>query len=849
MTSKKGQTLRIESEIDKYRGEGNWKKVIELANNLKELYPSNECLANFLSGEGKLESFLDEIPPIDANITKAKTGLIEAKNDLVLAANEKDKQAVVVLDAHLLLGKLHYAMGLYPEALNHYDLAELHTLTEKPLPPRSLRIIAESYAIQGLCLEKQLPTVKSKYKLSEYHDRISKCFETSGDLSLVYFQELEKSQIIQNGGYSPQPPITLKIMGPILETALLRAPLLHLQSGNIERSINRWRAILSAVETTTTQSLRLTLIRQLAELLLRRITNSDYKAPEVVETTTTTVTSNTLTRKLNNYVTSNGIMETQKSPWKPRKYQGINMFVPRNINEEIILLLLIGEAMAVRDAVLSQSPEFKEAKSRAHEIATNVYDLLTIVTVKWNQVELLYESFKRAMKFSHEETHVWMQYALCLIQLGQYAHAYAVLEIVARLAPNKVMPCLLAARICFEHLEKISTGIEWAKKAVTRENNNPSGLISRCHLYVGIGNSILARSCMVKVDKAAHSTQALEAFHKAQQYDPNDHLAEYYLAYEYAINRQLNEAMIHVKIALNLRAEHIPSLHLLALLLSAYKQYNDALNLVNSILAEYPDNSNFLYIKAHLQLHSVGAEESLITIKEMLKIWRDLYENQINVDCNEQQSEKRSETRSVFQLYTTELSDKDSSSLHAQSLAASKIEQALSEVASSLSSFTPKPGPQRAWLLQLQIWLLLTEVFLMLDKPDAAALSLQEATIIFPMSHHIMYTKGLLHEYKSEYNEAKQCYQNAVAINPYHIKSLQHLGLIYHYLGCQRLAEKTLRDAAKIDPNSHQTWYNLGKVLESLGEMETANDCMATALEVENSNPILPISSISITFE
>lgn len=79
-------------------------------------------------------------------------------------------------------------------------------------------------------------------------------------------------------------------------------------------------------------------------------------------------------------------------------------------------------------------------------------------------------------------------------------------------------------------------------------------------------------------------------------------------------------------------------------------------------------------------------------------------------------------------------------SLHAQSLAASRVEQALSEVASSISSFTPKPGPQRAWLLQLQIWLLLTEVFLILDQPNGAVLSLQEATNIFPLSHHIMYT-------------------------------------------------------------------------------------------------------------
>ena len=41
MTSKKSHNVRIESEIDKYRSEGNWKKVIDLADHLKEIYPSN----------------------------------------------------------------------------------------------------------------------------------------------------------------------------------------------------------------------------------------------------------------------------------------------------------------------------------------------------------------------------------------------------------------------------------------------------------------------------------------------------------------------------------------------------------------------------------------------------------------------------------------------------------------------------------------------------------------------------------------------------------------------------------------------------------------------------------------
>lgn len=91
-------------------------------------------------------------------------------------------------------------MGLYEDALHHYEQAELQTLTEKQLPSRSLRIVAESYAIKGVCLEKQLPVVKSKYKIAELHEKIIKCFETAGDLTLVYLQEQDKMTIqLQNG--------------------------------------------------------------------------------------------------------------------------------------------------------------------------------------------------------------------------------------------------------------------------------------------------------------------------------------------------------------------------------------------------------------------------------------------------------------------------------------------------------------------------------------------------------------------------------------------------------------------------------------------------------------------------
>lgn len=42
-----------------------------------------------------------------------------------------------------------------------------------------------------------------------------------------------------------------------------------------------------------------------------------------------------------------------------------------------------------------------------------------------------------------------------------------------------------------------------------------------------------------------------------------DHLIHHYLALVYACNRRLPEAIANIKQALNLRSDHVPSLHLL----------------------------------------------------------------------------------------------------------------------------------------------------------------------------------------------------------------------------------------------------------------------------------------------
>lgn len=99
-------------------------------------------------------------------------------------------------------------------------------------------------------------------------------------------------------------------------------------------------------------------------------------------------------------------------------------------------------------------------------------------------------------------------------------------------------------------------------------------------------------------------------------------------------------------------------MHLFALLLTANRRPREALLVAEDALEEFPDNLNLLHVKAHLELHLQDADTALTSVKKMLHVWRDLYDSQTN---GADGSDERSETRSVFQMHSTQMSDKDSS--------------------------------------------------------------------------------------------------------------------------------------------------------------------------------------------
>lgn len=67
--------------------------------------------------------------------------------------------------------------------------------------------------------------------------------------------------------------------------------------------------------------------------------------------------------------------------------------------------------------------------------------------------------------------------------------------------------------------------------------------------------------------------------------------------------------------------------------------------------------------------------------------------------------------------------------------------------------------------------------------------------------------RGLINNARGQLKLAKQNYNDALAINPYHFPTLIQLAKLLIQIGNYSLAEKYARDAISIQPSNYQPWY------------------------------------------
>uniref|UniRef100_A0A673NCJ8 Tetratricopeptide repeat protein 7B-like n=1 Tax=Sinocyclocheilus rhinocerous TaxID=307959 RepID=A0A673NCJ8_9TELE len=878
MTARKSGS-RLETEIERCRSEGQWDKIAELVRQMSAKLISNDDLGELLLGEAKLQQYLKENPiKQGASPRGPRPRLQEVRKHLTAALDRGNLKPEYMQEASLIMAKLCYVEVDYREALNQYSRVNLDEMQLVGAPVYRLSMIAEAYATKGLCLEKvPMASPSLSNRNADRDQEIITCYEKSGDIALLYLQEVEKALSVGIQNRSPKPgPVTQdQELGYFLETGLQRAHVIHFKNGNLTRGVSRFREILRAVETRTTQNLRMTIARQLAEILLRGMCEQSYWNP-LEDPPHHSPLDDLLRHPLHtkDYALSR----------RPRIYSGENLFCPQENTEEALLLLLISESMANRDAVLSRIPEHNNDRIISLQSASLVYDLLTIALGRRGQYEMLSECLERAMKFAFEEFHLWFQLALSLMAAGKSARAVKVLKECMRLKPDNPTIPLLAVKLCIGNLHWLEEGERFAKIVI---DMGEKAAEFRAKGYLAIG--------------LVYSLKATDG--KAQSLSPTDHLAVFYLALQLAVSRQIPEALGYVRQALQLQGDDVHSLHLLALLLSAQKHYHDALNIIEMALSEYPENFILLFTKVKLETLCRGPEEALLSCKRMLQIWKSCYNltnpsdsgrgsslldravadrRQLNAmtlpDFSDPETGESSHASSsisgsepvspLFPLSSfysspppkAESTQRRSShafcdhaprrrfssasnslllfplhsistagSIHATSIAASRVEQALSEVASSLQSSAPKQGPLHPWMTLAQIWLHAAEVYIGMGKAAEATACTQEAANLFPMSHNVLFMKGQVAELRGNVDEAKRWYEEALSISPTHVKTMQRLFYIFILFVAPHNA---------VDFRFYSS---------SQGNDAAATECFLTALELEASCPILPFTIIPRT--
>ncbi|XP_060274474.1 tetratricopeptide repeat protein 7B isoform X6 [Ovis aries] len=692
---------RLETEIERCRSESQWERIPELARQLSAKLIAHDDMAELLLGEAKLEQYLKEHPLRQgASPRGPRPQLTEVRKHLTAALDRGNLKSEFLQESSLVLAKLHYVEGDYDGALSLYARAGLEDWPLAGAPPYRLRMAAEAYATQGLCLEKlPISSSTSSLRVDREQDIIT-CYEKAGDIALLYLQEIERVILsnIQNRSPKPGPAPHDQELGFFLETGLQRAHVLYFKNGSLTRGVGRFRELLRAVETRTTQNLRMTIARQLAEILLRGMCEQSYWNP---------LEDPPCQSPLDDPLRKGANTKTYTLTRKARVYSGENIFCPQENTEEALLLLLISESMANRDAVLSRIPEHKSDRLISLQSASVVYDLLTIALGRRGQYEMLSECLERAMKFAFEEFHLWYQFALSLMAAGKSARAVKVLKECIRLKPDDAAIPLLAAKLCVGSLHWLEEAEKFAKTVVDA-GEKTSEFKAKGYLALGLTYSLQATDASLRGVQEVLQRKALLAFQRAHSLSPTDHQAAFYLALQLAISRQIPEALGYVRQALQLQGDDANSLHLLALLLSAQKHYHDALNIIDMALSEYPENFILLFSKVKLESLSRGPDEALLTCKHMLQIWKSCY-NLTNPSDSGRGSSLLDRTiadrRQLNTITLPDFSDPETGSIHATSVAASRVEQALSEVASSLQSSAPKQGPLHPWMTLAQIWL------------------------------------------------------------------------------------------------------------------------------------------------
>ncbi|XP_011406361.1 PREDICTED: tetratricopeptide repeat protein 7B-like [Amphimedon queenslandica] len=496
----------------------------------------------------------------------------------------------------------------------------------------------------------------------------------------------------------------------------------------------------------------------------------------------------------------------------------LNVFSPQQLEEETLLVANIAKSFlgSLEDTKI--------------EDASAIFDILTLAFVDARLPGLLVQTLEESMVFTSAGNHLWLQFALSLVNNKLYQQAEAVFYECVRLSPTDPHVILTASKFVLETCKKPELSIQWLQRRL----RSFAGHYLEPALYYTLGEAqaTVSDNEITFLKRQQLRKESLVSFEKAASLDPANVQYVFRYSVQLAVSRDVPTAMERVNYALTLSHDHPGCLHLLLLLLTAKKQYSEALKICELALAQDPNNISLLKTKVFLQTIVHGPQTALQSCKKLLKICQSLYS----------ESELLGEGGVADQA---SLSDFQLKNVEREEVNFTMSPEIASDAGSSHFSISTSPASLNpVALVACQAWCTIAEVFLRSERYSDASRCVHEAQSLAPYIPIVSITNGNVLEAQKQHQLALDQYNNALVLKPYDTTALTCIGRLLHLTGKQGLAEKSLRDSLAVDRQNHETWYWLGKVLSSQGEHETAVDCYKKSLQCEALAPLRRYESV-----
>lgn len=195
-------------------------------------------------------------------------------------------------EINILQAKLHFLKNKYNEALDSLSRAQLEESYAKDLTTRQTQLFAEGCALKAICLEKlqeeankdntqanakALQVVLNKNNRES--NEIIRCYELACEKIIEHSQQMNKimQEIMKNSkGAQSVDVATFEFMNPLYETALEKAPTLHIKNGNIEIGLNKFRGLLMKHNLQSISHIFPSLLRKFSEFLVNNVCAANY---------------------------------------------------------------------------------------------------------------------------------------------------------------------------------------------------------------------------------------------------------------------------------------------------------------------------------------------------------------------------------------------------------------------------------------------------------------------------------------------------------------------------------------------------------------------------------------------